>query len=109
SQGRDHGRRRDTKIGGHECCPMILEYLANQSRRPALLDLATIATPVWQPESIAVLHAGAGHAAMRKALAEGPDLDLSLVTYHSADDLEPFFRSLMQQSFPVRKIRLLIT
>ena len=46
---------------------------------------------------------------MRKTLAEVPDLDLSLVTYHSADDLEPFFLSLLRQNFPLQKVRLLIT
>jgi GT2 family glycosyltransferase/peptidoglycan/xylan/chitin deacetylase (PgdA/CDA1 family)/glycosyltransferase involved in cell wall biosynthesis len=88
---------------------MFLEYLTNQSRRPALLDLPATGTSVWQPESIAALRAGAGHATMRDALAQAPQLDLSLVTYHSADDLGAFFLSLLRQSFPLGKIRLLIT
>jgi GT2 family glycosyltransferase/peptidoglycan/xylan/chitin deacetylase (PgdA/CDA1 family) len=88
---------------------MFLEYLTNQSRRPALLDLPAAGTPTWQPESIAALRAGTSHAAMRDALAQAPALDLSLVTYHSADDLGAFFLSLLRQTFPLRKIRLLIT
>ena len=46
---------------------------------------------------------------MLEALANAPELDLSLVTHHSADDLGAFFLSLLRQNFPLRKIRLLIT
>ncbi len=88
---------------------MILAYQVNQSRRPALLDVAPVRAPVWEPQSIAVLRAGFSHPAMREAIAGAPDIDLSLVTHHSGDDVAPFFRSLARQDFPLRKIRLLIT